>query len=96
MTEPRPPAGPGDPYDTPAGREAALRRWAKEPDPIAATARARAAFLERFERQVDPDGTMPAEERERRAHQLMRAHMISLARKRAAKRAAASLRRRTS
>lgn len=81
-------------YDSNSGRSAALRRWAFEPDPQAATAKARAGFLARFERQVDPDGTMPVEERQRRAEQLMRAHMIDLARKRAAKRAAAKLARR--
>lgn len=81
-------------YDETSGRSAALRRWAFEPDPKSATAKARAAFRARFERQVDPDGTMPVDERERRADQLMRAHMIDLARKRSAKRAADQLARR--
>ena len=38
---------------------AAHSRWAQTPDRTAATAPARRAALERFERQVDPDGTLP-------------------------------------
>jgi hypothetical protein len=69
-------------FDTSTGRAAALSRWAMEPDRTAATRKARAAFLRRFERLVDPDGVMPDHERHERAEQLMRAHMIRLARKR--------------
>jgi hypothetical protein len=43
------------------------------------TANARRAFVERFERQVDPDGVLPAAERRRRAEHAMRAHMTRLA-----------------
>jgi len=43
------------------------------------TANARRAFVERFERQVDPDGVLPATERQRRAEHAMRAHMTRLA-----------------
>ena len=38
-----------------------------------------AAFLARFERQVDPDGTLPPNERARRAQYALRSHMASLA-----------------
>ena len=43
------------------------------------TAAARAAFLARFERQVDPNGVLPAAERTRRAEYARRAHMARLA-----------------
>jgi hypothetical protein len=39
---------------------------------------ATAAFLARFEREVDPDGVLPPEERERRAQYALRAHMVRL------------------
>jgi hypothetical protein len=48
------------------------------------TANARAAFLDRFETEVDPDGTLPREERERRAAAARRAHFVRLARRSAA------------
>jgi hypothetical protein len=35
--------------------------------------------MERFERQVDPNGTLPPEERQRRAESAMKAHMQALA-----------------
>ncbi len=50
------------------------------------TAAARKGFLARFEREVDPDGTLPPEERTRRAEHALRAHMARLAAKSAAKR----------
>ena len=43
------------------------------------TRRASAAFLARFEREVDPDGALPAAERQRRALAARRAHMARLA-----------------
>ncbi len=43
------------------------------------TAKARAAFRSKFEREVDPDGTLLAEERQRRADHARRAHMARLA-----------------
>ena len=43
------------------------------------TAKARAAFLASFERQADPEGRLPAAERERRAQQLRRAYFARLA-----------------
>lgn len=38
-----------------------------------------AAFLARFERQVDPQGVLPPDERARRARYALRAHMAALA-----------------
>jgi len=43
------------------------------------TAPARAAFLARFERDVDPDGKLPDEERKRRAGHARKAHFARLA-----------------
>jgi len=43
------------------------------------TAAARAAFLARFEAEVDPDGTLPPEERRRRAEHARSAHFTRLA-----------------
>ena len=48
-------------------------------DSRAIAARARRGFLARFEREVDPDGVLTPEERERRAKLAMRAHMAGLA-----------------
>lgn len=39
----------------------------------------RAAFLARFEREVDPDGLLPEAERVRRADHARKAHMTRLA-----------------
>jgi hypothetical protein len=44
------------------------------------TARAREAFLAKFEREVDPDGALTPEERRRRAEHARRAHMVRIAR----------------
>lgn len=62
-----------------AGKIAANSRWASEPDRPAATQAARNAFLSRFETEVDPEGTLPLDERTRRAESAMRAHMQRLA-----------------
>ncbi len=43
-------------------------------DPRVATKPARDAFMARFERQVDPDGTLPDAERRRRAEAAMKAY----------------------
>ncbi|MHB9858585.1 hypothetical protein [Streptomyces sp. YIM S03343] len=73
-------------------RIAADTLWSKTEDPSAHTAPARAAFLDRFERQVDPDGTLAPEERARRAEHARKAYFSRLAlassRARAAKAAA--------
>lgn len=43
------------------------------------TADARAAFLRRFEREVDPDNTLTLAERQRRGRYALKAHMTGLA-----------------
>ena len=55
-------------------------------DPLEYTANARSAFLSRFEREVDPDGVLPPEERLARAQAALRAHMLRLAYRSAKKR----------
>jgi hypothetical protein len=63
-------------------RIAAEISWARTTDRSARTRPARQAFLKRFEREVDPDGKLPPDERRRRAEHALRAHMLRL-RKRA-------------
>ena len=53
--------------------------WANTSDPSQRTAAARAAFADRFQRQVDPDGVLPPEERARRAEHARRAYFTGLA-----------------
>lgn len=65
---------------------AAHTRWSREPDRSAATAPARKAALERFERQVDPEGTLPAAIRAKMADNARRAYFLNLARLSAASR----------
>lgn len=60
-------------------RIAAHSSWANTADPRKRTAPARKGFMERFERQVDPDGKLPKEQRQRRAESAMKAHMQRLA-----------------
>jgi hypothetical protein len=60
-------------------RIAAHVQWSKESDPTARTSKARKAFLDRFEREVDPDETMDPGERARRADHLRRAYFARLA-----------------
>lgn len=55
-----------NPHST-AGRIDAYEKWARTEDRTAATASARRAFNERFEKQVDPEGKLPPAERSRRA-----------------------------
>ena len=49
-------------------------------DPRVTTRNARAAFLDSFERAVDPQGLLPIEERQRRAAYAKKAHFARLAR----------------
>lgn len=56
----------------------------------AAVAPARAGFLRRFELQVDPDGSLHPDERAKRAHHALKAHMARLALRSAASRRKAS------
>lgn len=44
--------------------------WANTADPAERTAKARRAFEARFEKEADPDGVLPPEERARRAKHL--------------------------
>ena len=62
-------------------RVAALKRWAREEDPRAATARAREAFWQRFLDEVDPEGILPEAERQTRAERLRKAHFVALSAK---------------
>ena len=55
--------------------------WSRTVDRSARTRPAREKFLQRFEREVDPDGTLSADERRRRAEHAKRAYMLRLAKK---------------
>lgn len=68
---------------TPAQRKlraqiAANSRWSKE-DPAPTAARGQAGLQARFEREVDPDGTLEPAERVRRAGAARKAHFQRLA-----------------
>ena len=60
-------------------RLAAHTSWANTSDVLARTAPGRDGFLARFERDVDPDGTLPEAERRRRAESAKKAYMAGLA-----------------
>lgn len=53
--------------------------WARTEDRAARTAPARKAALERFERQVDPDGALDPAERARRPEHAKKAYFLRLA-----------------
>lgn len=61
-----------------AARIAAHSKWART-DPTEGTAAARRAFLDRFEREVDPDGVLSPAERARRAEHAKKAHFTRMA-----------------
>lgn len=61
-----------------AGRIGAHERWARESDRTAATAPARQAFADRFEREVDPTNTLPPAERAIRAAHAKKAYFLRL------------------
>jgi hypothetical protein len=69
-------------------RIAAEISWARTNDRLARTRPAREAFLKRFEIEVDPDGTLSLEERQKRAEHAKRAYMLQLAKRSAAARRA--------
>jgi hypothetical protein len=77
---------------TQRARLAAYALWSKA-DPVAHTQPARRAFMERFERQVDPEGVLEPAERARRAEYARKQYFASLALKssrvRSARKAAA-------
>ena len=60
-------------------RIAAHKSWANTADPMARTAPARKASMERFEREVDPDGVLDPADRARRAEHARKAYFTSLA-----------------
>ena len=68
---------------TPAQRSLRSRlgglKAASQSDPREYTAPARAAFLAKFETEVDPDGILPPSERARRAEAARRLHFTRMA-----------------
>ena len=71
-----------------ASQIAAHESWAKTSNRSARTAPARAAMMERFEREVDPDGSLAPAERVQRAEHKRKAYFLGLALKSAKVRAA--------
>ena len=71
-------------------RIASHESWARTPDASARTAPGRKAFLDRFERQVDPNGELSPAERARRAEHARKAYFARLALKSARARRARS------
>jgi hypothetical protein len=86
---PQPVDEPDDPLTQQTGLDAAERRMRAQiavdvrmsmcDDRAAVTAPARKAFLDQFEREVDPDGVLLPDERARRATLARRAYMRRLA-----------------
>ncbi len=71
-------------HDTPKNRALRARLGAhalhaKVTDPSAHTAPARQAFLDRFEREVDPEGVLPPAQRARMAEHARKAYFTRLA-----------------
>lgn len=62
-------------------RIAVLTSWSRTSNKKKRTQPARDAFLARFEREVDPDGVLPPDERRERAEQAKRAYMLRLAKR---------------
>lgn len=60
-------------------RLAAYESWAQTRDRKARTAKAQQASMDRFEKQVDPDGELPPDEREQRAEAAKKAHYQRMA-----------------
>ena len=80
-----------NPDETPAERSLRARTavhssWANTGDRAARTAPGRRALDARFEKQVDPEGTLPVAERARRAESARKAYFANLARQSAAAR----------
>jgi hypothetical protein len=67
-------------------RIAAHASWANTADRAARTAAGTKAFLDRFERQVDPEGVLPEEVRTAMAAHARKAYMLQLAERSAAAR----------
>lgn len=60
-------------------KAAAHESWARTTDPVARTRAARETFLDRFEREVDPDGLLDPADRARRAAHARSAYFARLA-----------------
>ncbi|CAN5713983.1 hypothetical protein BH11ACT8_BH11ACT8_12270 [soil metagenome] len=67
---------------------AAAERWGRTADRTAATAPARAGLRAKYAREIDPTGSLPIDELERRVDSLIRAHMLRMSRAAAAARKA--------
>lgn len=80
-----------DPERRISAQIAAHESWARTSDRTARTANARAALLARFEREVDPDGTLPPHERSARAENARKAYFLRLSLKSARARRARSV-----
>lgn len=61
------------------GRMAVHRSWANTGDRTDRTSAGRAAFADRFEREVDPEGVLPPDERAQRAKAAKSAYFTALA-----------------
>lgn len=61
------------------GRLGAYVSWAKTEDRAARTAAARRALMDRFEKEVDPEGTLSLQERTKRAEFARKAYFQRLA-----------------
>lgn len=61
------------------GQIAAHTSWANTEDRSARTAPARRAMLDKFEREVDPEGVLPPAERAKRAESKKKAYFARLA-----------------
>lgn len=72
-------------------RIAAEVSWSRTSDRSARTKPGRDAFLNHFERLVDPEGTLLPDERRIRAQHALRAHMLRLAKRSAEARRASRL-----
>lgn len=69
-------------------RIAAEISWSITTDRSQRTKPGRQAFLHRFEREIDPEGVLPSDERRIRAQHALRAHMLRLAKMSVAARSA--------
>ncbi len=73
-------------FRTQRGRLGAWTSWARTEDRAARTLPARRAFLDRFDKEVDPDGELPIQERAKRAEWARKSYYQRLAMKSAAAR----------
>lgn len=68
-------------------RAAAYTSWSRTEDRSTRTAKGRKASMDRFDRQVDPHGTLTPQDRAKRADAARRAYYTELARKSSIERA---------